>query len=125
MEQGPCNGTFENWFFEKESDTCRPFLYGGCKGNDNRYATESACNYHCKRPGVQKSKQLCKCNFGFSIWFELGFWRWVQQLTYCSFGFWFGFCLIELANTIFARTRTHLHIEYACLHAHFRQLRSA
>lgn len=57
MEQGPCNGTFENWFFEKESDTCRPFLYGGCKGNDNRYATESACNYHCKRPGVQKSKR--------------------------------------------------------------------
>lgn len=56
MEQGPCNGTFENWFFEKESDTCRPFLYGGCKGNDNRYATENACNYHCKKPGVQKSK---------------------------------------------------------------------
>lgn len=56
MEQGPCNGTFENWFFDKESDTCRPFQYGGCKGNDNRYATESACNYQCKKPGVLKSE---------------------------------------------------------------------
>lgn len=75
MEQGPCNGTFENWFFDKESDTCRPFLYGGCKGNDNRYATEHACNYHCKKPGVQKSK-LDWCNnliIRLLIWFGLVF----------------------------------------------------
>lgn len=56
MEQGPCNGTFENWFFDKSTDACLQFQYGGCKGNDNRFATENACNYHCKKPGVQKSE---------------------------------------------------------------------
>ncbi|XP_038104409.1 papilin isoform X3 [Culex quinquefasciatus] len=53
-ESGPCNGTFERWYFDKERDTCEPFHYGGCKGNKNNYPTESSCNYHCKKPGVHK-----------------------------------------------------------------------
>lgn len=56
VEQGPCQGSFENWYFDKDTDVCLPFTYGGCKGNQNRYATEHACNYHCKRPGVHKGK---------------------------------------------------------------------
>lgn len=66
MEQGPCNGTFENWFFDKSTDTCQQFVYGGCKGNSNRFATESACNYHCKKPGVQKSKSFDMMRFSYS-----------------------------------------------------------
>ncbi|XP_049281704.1 papilin isoform X5 [Anopheles funestus] len=54
MERGPCNGTFERWYYDKESDACHPFYYGGCKGNKNNYPTEASCGYHCKKPGVHK-----------------------------------------------------------------------
>ncbi|XP_049534828.1 papilin isoform X3 [Anopheles darlingi] len=54
LEHGPCNGTFERWHYDKETDACQPFYYGGCKGNKNNYQTEASCNYHCKKPGVHK-----------------------------------------------------------------------
>ncbi|XP_049281702.1 papilin isoform X3 [Anopheles funestus] len=59
MERGPCNGTFERWYYDKESDACHPFYYGGCKGNKNNYPTEASCGYHCKKPGVHKQKDIC------------------------------------------------------------------
>ena len=54
MDQGPCEGSFERWFYDNATDVCRPFSYGGCKGNKNNYPTEHACNYHCRQPGVHK-----------------------------------------------------------------------
>ncbi|XP_058116992.1 papilin [Anopheles ziemanni] len=54
MESGPCNGTFERWYYDKDSDACRPFHYGGCRGNKNNYRSEASCGYHCKTPGVHK-----------------------------------------------------------------------
>lgn len=56
VESGPCNGTFESWYYDQESDSCQRFNYGGCKGNKNRYTTEYSCAYHCKKPGVHKGK---------------------------------------------------------------------
>ncbi|XP_065354303.1 papilin isoform X3 [Calliphora vicina] len=54
MDQGPCEGSFERWFYDNTTDVCHPFTYGGCKGNKNNYPTEHACNYHCRQPGVHK-----------------------------------------------------------------------
>ncbi|XP_041765619.1 papilin isoform X3 [Anopheles merus] len=54
MEAGPCNGTFERWYYDQETDACHPFYFGGCKGNKNNYPTEASCGYHCKKPGVHK-----------------------------------------------------------------------
>lgn len=54
VEEGPCEGNFERWYFDKDQDTCRPFRYGGCKGNKNNFPTEHACKYQCKKPGVRK-----------------------------------------------------------------------
>ncbi|XP_035782943.1 papilin-like isoform X2 [Anopheles albimanus] len=59
LEHGPCNGTFERWYYDKETDVCQPFYYGGCKGNKNNYQSEASCNYHCKKPGVHKQKDTC------------------------------------------------------------------
>lgn len=56
LEEGPCSGNFERWYFDKESDACRPFRYGGCKGTKNNFASEQACLYQCKNPTVQKGK---------------------------------------------------------------------
>ncbi|XP_036342960.1 LOW QUALITY PROTEIN: papilin-like [Rhagoletis pomonella] len=54
MEAGPCEGDFERWYYDNQTDVCRPFRYGGCKGNKNNYPTEHACSYHCRQPGVHK-----------------------------------------------------------------------
>ncbi|XP_059610565.1 papilin isoform X4 [Phlebotomus argentipes] len=54
VDQGPCQGAFERWYFDADSDVCRPFIYGGCRGNKNNYATEHSCHYHCKKPGVHR-----------------------------------------------------------------------
>lgn len=56
MESGPCSGSFNRWYFNKEIDQCEPFVYGGCKGNKNNYGTEAACTHHCKKPGIGKGR---------------------------------------------------------------------
>lgn len=56
LEEGPCSGNYERWYFDKEADTCKPFRYGGCKGTKNNFATEQACKYQCKNPSIQKGK---------------------------------------------------------------------
>lgn len=58
LEAGPCSGSFERWYYNKEADRCEPFVYGGCKGNKNNYATEAACHHHCKKPGIGKGTCL-------------------------------------------------------------------
>ncbi|XP_017478128.1 PREDICTED: papilin isoform X5 [Rhagoletis zephyria] len=57
MEAGPCEGNFERWYYDNQTDVCRPFRYGGCKGNKNNYPTEHACSYHCRQPGVHKGTE--------------------------------------------------------------------
>ncbi|XP_043651988.1 papilin isoform X5 [Drosophila teissieri] len=56
VESGPCAGNFERWYYDNETDICRPFTYGGCKGNRNNYPTEHACSYNCRQPGVLKAE---------------------------------------------------------------------
>lgn len=82
MDEGPCEGNFERWFYDNQTDVCRPFRYGGCKGNKNNYPTEHACSYHCRQPGVHKglisnarTKAYAKCIYivcglnGFGLYF--------------------------------------------------------
>ncbi|XP_065722468.2 papilin isoform X4 [Drosophila suzukii] len=73
VESGPCAGNFERWYYDNESDICRPFTYGGCKGNKNNYPTEHACNYNCRQPGVLKDrcalpKQAGNCSEKLAKW---------------------------------------------------------
>ncbi|XP_068155724.1 papilin isoform X2 [Drosophila tropicalis] len=60
VESGPCAGNFERWYYDNLTDVCRPFTYGGCKGNKNNYPTEHACSYSCRQPGVLKAKDICE-----------------------------------------------------------------
>ncbi len=48
-DSGPCDQKIEKWFFNRRTNKCEKFTYGGCKGNLNRFATAEKCRLTCKR----------------------------------------------------------------------------
>ncbi|CAJ1066426.1 kunitz-type protease inhibitor 2 [Xyrichtys novacula] len=48
-DPGPCRAAFPAFYYDPESSTCYPFLYGGCFGNQNRYGSHEDCMNHCSR----------------------------------------------------------------------------
>lgn len=60
---GPCFGRLTMYFFNSEAQRCLPFIYKGCGGNGNRFATVAMCQKRCspslqtqavpKRPSIQ------------------------------------------------------------------------
>jgi len=48
-DTGPCKGNFLQWYFDDILSGCRTFLYGGCRGNANQYATEEECMQACRQ----------------------------------------------------------------------------
>lgn len=46
-DTGPCRGFFVRWFYNPLTNLCLPFIYGGCQGNRNNFATQALCMSHC------------------------------------------------------------------------------
>ncbi|XP_077523990.1 amblin-like [Amblyomma americanum] len=55
---GNCESFIPSWFYDPEHDCCRGFIYGGCKGNHNRFRTCLGCMERCS--GNTKAKKICK-----------------------------------------------------------------
>lgn len=49
-EVGPCRAALERYFFNKESGKCEVFVFGGCSGNANNFASIEACEKQCLSP---------------------------------------------------------------------------
>jgi len=64
---GPCRGSFERWYFDSANDSCMPFTYGGCKGNDNRFNSLDDCQSHCI-PSVLQGKDTELSLYTMHIW---------------------------------------------------------
>lgn len=47
ITEGPCRGPFRKWGFDKITQTCIEFIYGGCRGNRNNFPTFESCNQTC------------------------------------------------------------------------------
>ncbi|XP_063763423.1 kunitz-type protease inhibitor 2 [Eleginops maclovinus] len=45
---GPCRAAFPMFYYDRNTASCQPFLYGGCLGNQNRYSTMEGCKIRCQ-----------------------------------------------------------------------------
>ncbi|XP_074868085.1 BPTI/Kunitz domain-containing protein-like isoform X2 [Carettochelys insculpta] len=55
-ETGPCKAFFPHYFYNSLTRRCEIFIYGGCGGNENRFATEEECRRTCGQPVTE----ICK-----------------------------------------------------------------
>ncbi|KAM9359397.1 kunitz-type protease inhibitor 2 [Symphorus nematophorus] len=54
---GPCRAAFKRWSYNKETGSCQPFIYGGCRGNKNNYESEESCIAACTVSVLPSSKK--------------------------------------------------------------------
>lgn len=47
MSEGSCSDYILLWYFHVQSGECRPFVYGGCGGNRNRFSSKQECQSWC------------------------------------------------------------------------------
>ncbi|KAL8179836.1 UNVERIFIED_CONTAM: hypothetical protein K2H54_073377 [Gekko kuhli] len=50
MVPGPCEARIPRFYYNSTSRLCVAFNYGGCKGNQNRFATKEECRQTCLGP---------------------------------------------------------------------------
>ncbi|XP_068025207.1 collagen alpha-1(VII) chain-like [Melanerpes formicivorus] len=56
MDEGSCHHYTLLWYYHQKANTCRPFIFGGCQGNSNRFKTKWKCEWRCK-PSAGRSPQ--------------------------------------------------------------------
>ncbi|KAJ8007238.1 hypothetical protein DPEC_G00115460 [Dallia pectoralis] len=49
MSEGGCSEYVLLWYYHPPAKACRPFIYGGCEGNRNRFNTRQECQRWCVR----------------------------------------------------------------------------
>ncbi|XP_067860582.1 tissue factor pathway inhibitor 2 isoform X2 [Heptranchias perlo] len=57
-KRGPCRALFPRFYYNRYTQTCEPFQYGGCKGNLNNFETLKLCSSHCQ--GIKKVPKTCR-----------------------------------------------------------------
>ncbi|VDO28023.1 unnamed protein product [Haemonchus placei] len=63
IEVGECSGVFVRFGYDKSTNDCRQFTYGGCGGNGNNFATIQECRNVCIRKVCNPNPQcdLTRC----------------------------------------------------------------
>ncbi|KAM8769398.1 kunitz-type protease inhibitor 2 isoform 1-T1 [Acanthopagrus schlegelii] len=49
-DSGPCRAAFTMFYYDASTSTCQTFIYGGCRGNNNRYSSVEECMASCGPP---------------------------------------------------------------------------
>ena len=47
VDIGPCRASVVRWYFDPEDNSCKDFIFGGCDGNTNNFATKDKCERTC------------------------------------------------------------------------------
>ncbi|XP_072713238.1 uncharacterized protein [Ciconia boyciana] len=53
MDEGSCRHYALLWYYHAAANACRPFIFGGCRGNSNRFETKWKCERRCKTSAVR------------------------------------------------------------------------
>lgn len=48
-DEGPCRARIPSYYYDRYTQSCREFMYGGCEGNANNFETWEACDEACWR----------------------------------------------------------------------------
>ncbi|XP_072238339.1 kunitz-type serine protease inhibitor C4 [Leuresthes tenuis] len=51
MDEGSCGRYTLRWYFNGQVQACRPFIYSGCEGNENRFLHQEECEEVCLGKG--------------------------------------------------------------------------
>ena len=54
-ESGMCPGYFPSYYYNSTTMSCESFVYSGCGGNGNRFATVAECEARCLRRRLGES----------------------------------------------------------------------
>ena len=60
-DSGPCRAALKRFYYDLGSHSCKSFIYGGCQGNDNNFATLNKCEETCvknQKVSADDSKNL-------------------------------------------------------------------
>ncbi|XP_062348521.1 collagen alpha-1(VII) chain-like [Cinclus cinclus] len=60
MDEGSCQHHSLLWYFHSPTNSCRPFLFGGCRGNSNRFPSRQECERRCQSSTGKASLELEK-----------------------------------------------------------------
>lgn len=57
-DTGPCRARLQRWFYDAGKRRCFPFVFGGCRGNANKYHSEDECLRKCAVQGTEQALRL-------------------------------------------------------------------
>ena len=63
VEVGPCEALIPGFFFNTQTKRCEAFVYGGCRGNGNRFSTRDECESTCALPSQSGGENKIKLFF--------------------------------------------------------------
>lgn len=46
-DEGPCRAMVPRWYYDRHTQSCQEFTYGGCYGNANNFLTFDDCEKSC------------------------------------------------------------------------------
>lgn len=55
-ESGMCKAAFQRYYYDQQTDSCKTFIWGGCKGNVP-FETRDACMQTCDANGTKPAAQ--------------------------------------------------------------------
>ena len=57
IESGPCRAYMPSWGYNSERGVCEQFIYGGCRGTDNRFDSKASCEAECGSEPITTTKE--------------------------------------------------------------------
>ncbi|XP_077160116.1 tissue factor pathway inhibitor 2-like isoform X2 [Paroedura picta] len=60
-DKGSCRALHERWFYDRYTQTCKTFTYGGCEGNTNNFLSEEDCEKTCWM--IRRVPEKCRPEF--------------------------------------------------------------